>query len=70
MGRFSSLPNYFVAFWYINNVFDSQHVVFDTLEQPQKSLKFKRKLRRVHETGPWGPCAMSKNCYFFKRDVK
>ena len=45
MGRFSSLPNECVALWYINNVFDSKHMVFDTNMIASKSLKFKRMLR-------------------------
>ena len=43
MGKFSPLPNLFVAFWNINNVFDSKHMVFDTNIITSKSLKFKRK---------------------------
>ena len=41
MGRLSSLPNKFVAFWYmyINDVFESKHMVFDTNMTTSKSLK-------------------------------
>ena len=45
MGRFSSLPNEFVALWYINNVFDSKHIVFDTNMIALKYVMFKRMLR-------------------------
>ena len=43
----------FVAFWYINNVFDSKHVVFDTKIITSKSPQFKSKLRKLRETGPY-----------------
>ena len=50
MGRFSPLPNLFVAFWYINNVSDSKHITSDTDVIIPKSLKFKVMLRRFRET--------------------
>ena len=39
MGRFSLLPNSFVAIWNINNVFDSKRMIFDTntVELPWRS---------------------------------
>ena len=41
MGRFSSLPNLFVAFWYIDNVLTQKHMIFDINIITSKSLKFK-----------------------------
>ena len=52
MGRLSLLLNYFFTFCYINNVFDSKHLI--NIITP-KSLKCKRKLRRLRETGPCTP---------------
>ena len=37
----------------MNNDFDSKHMVFDTNITTSKSLKFKRKLKRLRETGFW-----------------
>ena len=45
MGRFSSLPNLFAIFWYINYVFDSKYMAFDTNIITSKSLRFKRKIK-------------------------
>ena len=52
MHRFSSFLNLFDAFWYMNNVFDLKHMIFDTNMITSKSVKFKHKLGRLRETGP------------------
>ena len=52
MGIFPSFPNLFVALLYINNIFDSKDMVFDTNIITSKSLKLKCKLRRLRESGP------------------
>ena len=37
----------------MNNVLNSKHIVLDTNMITTKSLKFKRKLKRLRETGPY-----------------
>ena len=37
---FHHFPTNFDAFWYMNNVFDLQHMVFNTNKITSKSLKF------------------------------
>ena len=49
MGRFSSLPDKSVEFWYINNAFDSKLMIFDTNIITLKLLKFKHSLRSLSE---------------------
>ena len=51
--KFSSLPNLFDAFWYMNNVFDLQHIVFDTnmILITSRDLKCQCKYRRLRVKG-------------------
>ena len=53
MDRCSSITKKVFAVWYMNNVFDSKHMVFHTNIITLKYVKFKRILRRLREAGSW-----------------